>query len=76
MLHHELYPSPADFLYLAAYPMLVVGLVLLSRGRRRDGDLAGVIDAAIVAIGIGLVFWVFVMHPIAAGSTAACATAV
>ncbi|MEU4215153.1 bifunctional diguanylate cyclase/phosphodiesterase [Actinoplanes sp. NPDC026623] len=70
ILHREPYPSAADFLYLAAYPMLVVGLMLLSRGRRRGGDLAGVIDAAIVAIGIGLVFWVFVMHPIAAGSTA------
>jgi diguanylate cyclase (GGDEF)-like protein len=68
VLHEEPYPSPADYLYLAAYPMLVVGLMLLSRGRRRGGDLAGVIDAAIVAIGIGLVFWVFVMHPVAAGT--------
>ena len=70
VLHQEPYPSAADFFYLSAYPMLVVGLVLLSRGRRRGSDLAGLVDPAIVAIGIGLVFWVFVMHPIAAGSTA------
>ncbi|MEU8228668.1 bifunctional diguanylate cyclase/phosphodiesterase [Actinoplanes sp. NPDC048967] len=70
VLHEEPYPSAADYFYLSAYPMLVVGLVLLSRGRRRGGDLAGLVDPAIVAIGIGLVFWVFVMHPIAAGSTA------
>ena len=70
ILHQEPYPSAADYFYLSAYPMLVVGLVLLSRGRRSGGDLAGLVDPAIVAIGIGLVFWVFVMHPIAAGSTA------
>jgi diguanylate cyclase (GGDEF)-like protein len=70
ILDVEPYPSAADYFYLSAYPMLVVGLVLLNRGRRRGGDLAGLVDPAIVAIGIGLVFWVFVMHPIAAGSTA------
>ncbi|MFI7540518.1 putative bifunctional diguanylate cyclase/phosphodiesterase [Actinoplanes sp. NPDC049599] len=70
ILDQEPYPSAADFFYLCAYPMLVVGLVQLSRGRRRGVDLRGLVDPAIVAIGIGLVFWVFVMHPIAAGSTA------
>jgi diguanylate cyclase (GGDEF)-like protein len=68
VLEQEPYPSPADFFYLSAYPMLVIGLVQLSRGRRRD--LAGLVDPTIVAIGIGLVFWVFVMHPIAVGTTA------
>jgi diguanylate cyclase (GGDEF)-like protein len=71
VLHQEPYPSAADFFYLSAYPMLVMGLVLLSR--RRGNDVAGLIDPAIVAIGIGLVFWVFVMHPIAAGTTASMA---
>jgi diguanylate cyclase (GGDEF)-like protein len=70
VLHQEPYPSAADYFYLSAYPMLVVGLMLLSGGRRRGSDLAPLVDAAIVAIGIGLVFWVFVMHPIAAGSSA------
>jgi diguanylate cyclase (GGDEF)-like protein len=45
--------------------MLVVGLLLLLRGRR-ERDLAGLVDAAIVAAGLGLVFWVFVLHPVAA----------
>jgi diguanylate cyclase (GGDEF)-like protein len=59
------YPSLADAFYLSAYPMLVVGFLLLLRGRR-DRDLAGLVDAAIVAAGLGLVFWVFVLHPVAA----------
>ncbi len=69
--HVEPYPSFADVFYLSAYPMLVAGLLILTRGRpgtRRD--LAALVDAAIVATGLGLVFWVFVMHPIAADSTA------
>ncbi len=58
------YPSPADVFYLASYPMLVMGLLLLVRRRRSgSGDL---IDAAIVATGIGLVFWLFVLQPVAA----------
>ena len=69
VLHEEPYPSGADYFYLSAYPMLVVGLMMLTRGRRGN-DLVGLIDPAIVATGLGLVFWVFVMHPIAADSTA------
>jgi diguanylate cyclase (GGDEF)-like protein len=65
VLHQEPFPSVADAFYLGMYPLLVVGLVLLVR--RRGRDLAGLIDAAIVATGLGLVFWVFVLHPIAAG---------
>jgi diguanylate cyclase len=64
VLHQQPYPSPADALYLSAYPMLVMGLLLLVRGRR-GRDLTGLIDASIVATGLGLVLWVFVLHPIA-----------
>ena len=69
VLHVEPYPSLADVFYLGAYPMLVVGLLLLVRGRP-GRDLAGLVDAAIVGTGLGLAFWVFVMHPIAADSAA------
>jgi diguanylate cyclase (GGDEF)-like protein len=68
-LHEEPYPSLADVFYLASYPMLIAGLVLLVRSRRATGA-ARLVDAAIVATGIGLVFWVFVLHPIAADSSA------
>jgi diguanylate cyclase (GGDEF)-like protein len=64
VLHQEPYPSLADVFYLSAYPMLVTGLVLLVRDRR-GRDLVGLLDAAIVATGLGLVFWVFVLHPVA-----------
>jgi len=68
VLHREPYPSPADAFYLGAYPMLVAGLLTLQRDRSRR-DLAGLVDGAIVATGLGLVFWLFVMHPIAVDSS-------
>ncbi|BCJ49330.1 hypothetical protein Asp14428_08050 [Actinoplanes sp. NBRC 14428] len=67
-LRQEPYPSPADGFYLSAYPMLLIGLVLLVR-RTAARDRAGLVDAAIVAVGLGLVFWVFVIEPIAADAT-------
>jgi diguanylate cyclase (GGDEF)-like protein len=57
------FPSVADAFYLAAYPALVAGMWLLLRSQGRDQ--AGVIDACITAAGSGLLFWVFVMRPIA-----------
>ncbi|MFC4066534.1 putative bifunctional diguanylate cyclase/phosphodiesterase [Actinoplanes subglobosus] len=66
--HVEPYPSAADVFYLGSYPPLIAGLFLLQRHRGRD--LAGLIDAAMVATGLGLVLWVFVLHPVASGDSA------
>jgi diguanylate cyclase (GGDEF)-like protein len=66
--HEEPYPSVADVFYVGSYPPLIAGLFLLQR--RRGRDLGGLIDAGMVATGLGLVFWVFVLHPVAAGDSA------
>jgi signal transduction histidine kinase len=58
-------PSVADALYLAGYPLLAAGLVLLLR---RLGVIAGrvaLVDAAIMSVGLGLVQWIFVVDPYA-----------
>ncbi|HEY0001238.1 MAG TPA: bifunctional diguanylate cyclase/phosphodiesterase, partial [Actinoplanes sp.] len=67
--HEEPYPSVADAFYLAAYPMLVIGLLLLL-GRLRGHSLSGLIDAAVLSTGLGVVFWIFVLRPIADGAAA------
>jgi diguanylate cyclase (GGDEF)-like protein len=75
-LHEEPYPSVADVFYMCAYPLFLAGFVLLVRhrsGRRAARDVAGLVDAAIVAIGLGLVFWVFVIRPIAEDTSASLA---
>jgi len=63
VLHIEPFPSLADALYLPGYPALAAGLALLALSRSTGRDVAGVIDAAIIAIGFGLLSWVLVMVP-------------
>jgi hypothetical protein len=66
VLHQSPFPSVADGFYLAGYPVLAAGLLILIRGRISGRDRAGLIDAAIIATGLGLLSWTFLMKPIAA----------
>ncbi|GGQ50701.1 putative bifunctional diguanylate cyclase/phosphodiesterase [Couchioplanes azureus] len=65
------YPSEADALYLLGYPMIFVALQRVAHRNGNGGrDVAGLVDATILATGLGLVFWVVMMEPLAADSTA------
>ncbi|MFI5493655.1 putative bifunctional diguanylate cyclase/phosphodiesterase [Actinoplanes sp. NPDC051859] len=64
VLHQDPFPSVADIFYLSSGPPLIIGVVMLARGRLLR-DLAGRLDAAIIATGLGLVWWVFVIGPVA-----------
>jgi len=57
------FPSAADVLYLAAYPMNTLGILLLLRGRSAHRDPAGLLDSAIVTAGLGLLSWVMLAKP-------------
>jgi signal transduction histidine kinase len=59
----EPFPSLADAVYLPGYPVLAAGLALLALSRSTVRDWAGLTDAAIIAIGFGLLSWVLVMVP-------------
>jgi hypothetical protein len=59
------FPSVADPLYLAMYPMIAAGLVLLGRLRRPTRDRAGLIDA----VGFGTLSWAYLMAPYAHDTT-------
>ena len=59
------FPSIADVVYLAVFPALVSGLLLLIRARNRGGDRASLIDSLIIGIGVGLLSWIFLMAPYA-----------
>ena len=64
LLGHEVpFPSIGDGLYLAMYPVLMVGVLLIVRRRNPEGDRAGVIDALIITVGVGLLSWFFLMAP-------------
>ena len=58
----EPFPSYADLFYVAFYPLITAGLVTLVRWHRA-GDRDSLVDAAIVAIGAGVLTWVFIMSP-------------
>ncbi|HEX7171211.1 MAG TPA: EAL domain-containing protein [Candidatus Limnocylindria bacterium] len=60
----EPFPSVADAFYLSGIGVTGAAIVWLVRGRIPDGDRAGLLDALIVAVGAGLVSWVFLMAPI------------
>jgi diguanylate cyclase (GGDEF)-like protein len=62
--HVSPFPSLADVLYLAAYPLLALALVLLIRARQPRLDLGALIDASIVTLGLGLLSWVVLAGPI------------
>ncbi len=57
------FPSPGDALYLAVYPVLMAGLLVLVRRRNPRRDRSALIDALILTIGVGLLSWVFLIAP-------------
>jgi hypothetical protein len=63
------FPSVADVFYLGGLALIVASLLLLVRGRVPGGDRATVLDALIVAVGVGLLSWVFLIEPIVADTT-------
>ncbi|MGH2709906.1 MAG: sensor histidine kinase, partial [Actinomycetota bacterium] len=63
LLHIDPWPSVADVFYLAGYPVLALGVLRLIRARRTGRDRKALIDASIVAAGLGLLAWVFLIGP-------------
>ena len=64
LLHSELpVPSVADLFYLATYPCLISGLLLLARARSQRADRIGLADVLIIMVSTGVLSWVFLMVP-------------
>jgi signal transduction histidine kinase len=57
------FPSIADPIYLSVYIVQVTGLLLLVRAQTPGRDRSSLIDAVIVATGLGLLSWVFLIVP-------------
>jgi len=58
------FPSLADVLYLAGYPFIAVGLLLLIKRRLGDGDRGGLLDASILATAVAILSWTFFIRPL------------
>jgi diguanylate cyclase (GGDEF)-like protein/PAS domain S-box-containing protein len=57
------FPSVGDVMYLAVYPCLIAGILLVISRRNPGGDRSSLIDSLIIAIGAGVLSWVFLMAP-------------
>jgi diguanylate cyclase len=65
---HAPFPSIADGFYLSMYPMMVTGLLLITRRHTQGrGDRAGLIDAGIFGIATFSILWVLVMDSYVTG---------
>lgn len=65
VLEVDTFPSYADLVYLAGYPVFAAGLVRLIQLRSPGRDTAGLIDAATIATSAGVASWVFLITPYA-----------
>jgi diguanylate cyclase (GGDEF)-like protein/PAS domain S-box-containing protein len=57
------FPSFGDAVYLAMYPVMMVGLLLFVRHRNREGDRPGVIDSLIMTLGLTLFSFIWLIAP-------------
>ena len=57
------FPSIGDGMYIAVYPVLMTGLLLLVRRRNQRADGPGVVDAVIISVGLSLVSFLFLIAP-------------
>jgi diguanylate cyclase (GGDEF)-like protein/PAS domain S-box-containing protein len=63
------FPSLADAVYLAGYPLYVAALVLFIRARTAERDRRSVLDAVVVTAGLLLLSWLFLALPTAADAS-------
>jgi diguanylate cyclase (GGDEF)-like protein/PAS domain S-box-containing protein len=68
------FPSIADAFYLAVYPLLVAGLVLMIRQRSEPRNGASVIDALMFTVAAAALSWVYLMAPYAHDHTLSLTT--
>ncbi|WP_433304517.1 GGDEF domain-containing protein [Actinoplanes sp. CA-030573] len=66
--HSDIFPAPADAFYLLQYPLICWSLVLLVRRRTPSWNASTLLDAAILAIALGMLWWIYLIEPLAAGN--------
>ena len=57
------FPSPGDALYVAMYPVMMAGLLLLLRRRSAGTDRNNLVDGLILTVGLSLPSWIALMAP-------------
>ncbi|WP_034268073.1 putative bifunctional diguanylate cyclase/phosphodiesterase [Actinospica robiniae] len=60
---NEPFPSVADASYLFTYPLAAGGIIMMVRLRNPDRDVTALVDALLLAAGLTLIIWVFIITP-------------
>jgi len=68
-LHADVYPRPSDVAYLGSYFLIGAGILSMVTRRRAGRDLTALLDATIIASGVGVLAGVFVIAPLASDSS-------
>jgi diguanylate cyclase (GGDEF)-like protein len=58
----DAFPGVADMFYLALYPALVLGALLVIRSAAANRDWGAIVDSTTIVTGVGLLSWVFVIR--------------
>lgn len=69
VLHEAPFPSVADVFYLAQYPLLAAGFLVIVRLRTGGKDRATTVDTLIISSGAAALMWVFLVVPATEDST-------
>ncbi|MCX2730050.1 diguanylate cyclase [Saccharopolyspora sp. NFXS83] len=69
------FPFVADILYLAHYPLIVTGVLLLIRARSPRRDLLSLIDATVLGVAAALLSWLYLIKPLTTGDESGLTTA-
>jgi diguanylate cyclase (GGDEF)-like protein len=62
---NEAFPAEADLFYLLQYPLIGLALVLLVHRRTPFWDAPALLDATVLAISVGMLWWVYLIRPLA-----------
>src|SRR5581483_8522860 len=60
---NEPFPSAADASYLFTYPLAASGIIMMVRLRNPYRDITALVDALLLASGLTLIIWVFIITP-------------
>ena len=64
LTHRDMpFPSVGDAWYLAMYPLMMAGLLLLVRRRSSGEDRGGLVDGLVLTVGLALPSWVALISP-------------
>lgn len=65
VLHVATWPTVAEIPFLALYPFLAAGMIVILRQEHHEKGSGSALDAATVSVGLALLCWILLIRPLA-----------